>query len=253
MVKVKKECPFCLNEIDEDLKECPFCEEMLNEKEKIEEAWVNDVNKKKKIRNKKTIKPDEKWIYHCPKCWSNVRRWYTECTNCWCKLERSEEDIVFAKNDAQKKAVKWMNFSSIIAFSFAFLSAISFFSLWNPKISYLTGKIWIQLILWVQAVLYAVLWVCMLLRDRNRIAFILCFLVFIFDVINRIINWTYMSGSWLIFRLFCCYVFFRWIRSSIDYRNIMWKKNLSIDEWLLLVVWGIAILFIMIWFIANQS
>ena len=64
----KKECPFCLNVIDEDEKQCPFCEEIYEKKiKKSEECGKWD--KRMVDKYTETIKPNKEWIYLCPDCW----------------------------------------------------------------------------------------------------------------------------------------------------------------------------------------
>lgn len=241
--KTKKECPFCLNKIEEDMKECPFCEEKIDGKTEEDEECDKNISDE----NKETLKPDEKWIYHCPDCWKVANRWYLECENCWAKLKWLEEDISFAKNLAQENAEKRMIFSFIATI---IIILIYLWIILNPEIVKFTILAWnedVRFTLWFAVFFFSIISICMILF-KNRVAFTIMFLDYLFSFIAKLIAWNLNMKSTIFFSIILIYIFFRWMYGSFVYRSLMWKKKLSVDEWILLLVWCIVVLFIVIWF-----
>ena len=258
--KSKKECPFCLNKIDEDVKQCPFCEENIEEKENKDEIKNNKWNKNENILEEinETIKPDEEWNYHCPDCWKKIKRWYSECLNCWASLKWSEEDISFAVCETKEYLKKWMNYSFIatiiVILIYVALLGATITGSWITKytlLSWMGDGYELMLYLLVMIIVFGIISVCMKLF-HNRIAFIFMFLDYLVSFFVKLIDGDMMGkGTALIMNAILVYIFFKWMCASFVYRSMEWKKNLSVDEWILLVIWCIAVMFIIVWFVTN--
>lgn len=265
--KLQKQCPFCLNVIDEDVKQCPFCEENIEEKENTKEKRNKDEIKNNKWdknenileKSNETIKTDEEWNYRCPDCWKKVKRWYSECENCWATLKWSKEDISSAKNDAKEYSKKWMENSFIativIILAYALILAVTTINPYYIKytlLSWMGDEYEVMFYLLAMIIIFGIISVCMKLFN-NRIAFIFMFIDYLVSFFVKLIDGDMMGkGTALLMNAFLIYIFYKWMCWSFIYRSIEWKKNLSVDERILLIIWIVAIVFIIIWFVADN-
>lgn len=210
---------------------------------------------------KKNFESNEE-IYHCPKCWGKVNKWYWECTNCWAELEWSEKDISSAKNHALRKAKKNMNNSFITTLIIILINLLSLTVITTKKYILLYwNDEYATKLCFLRIIIFAVIAICMKLL-KNRMAFIFMFLVSLVSLISFFDNFVVLSGMfnsnsriliiYILIIALLIFIFYKWMRGSFVYRNIKWKKKLSVDERILLIIWIIAIVFMIMWFVADN-
>ena len=182
-----------------------------------------------------------------------VKRWYSNCENCWNRLEWSDEDISFAIQEAKTESKKKMDHSFIVTIILILAHALMLATPWIEKILFrLSNEFEVKVHIFGAIIIFGIMAVCMKMFN-NRIAFIFMFIDYLISFFIKLADETILGkGVALIVNVFLICIFYKWMCGSFIYRNIEGKKKLSVDEWVLLIIWFIAIIFIIIWFIVEN-